>query len=124
MKKQNNINKIHFIGIFLLLSFYVYADFDPNDITSNSVNLTTENFYSSLISKDLKKRNAARLYLLGVTDTTEGKSWCGYSIVKTVSIREVLYEEIEKLSKEELQSRAAHKIEEILSKKLPCRKKQ
>lgn len=124
MKRQKNINKICFVGAFQFLSFCAYGDFDPNDITSNSVNLTTENFYISLISKDLQKRNAAKLYLLGVTDATEGKSWCGYRIVKTVSIREVLYEEIEKLSKEELQSRAAHKIEEILSKKLPCREKQ
>ena len=101
----------------------VIDEFDINDMTSNRVNLTTEKFYNSLISKKPYIRDRAKLFLLGVTDATEGRVWCGYKIAKTITIQEIIFEEIKKLPKEELKSRAAHKIEEILSNKLPCRDK-
>ncbi len=106
-----------------LITPVVMADNDsvPSSLNQDSVNLTTGEFYHSFISKDIQKRDKYRLYLLGVLDATEGKIWCDYSTVKTVSIRELLYEEMKKLSEEELQERAAHKIKEILSKKLACR---
>ncbi len=38
-----------------------------------------------------RERIKADLYLLGVLDTTEGKVWCGYNRLKTISIHEVVY---------------------------------
>ncbi|MEJ2754540.1 MAG: Rap1a/Tai family immunity protein [Gammaproteobacteria bacterium] len=115
-----------FIAILFFIPSLVLANnvIDPLSINSDSVNLSTKDFYDSLISENIHKREKSRMYLLGVLDATEGKIWCGYKTVKTVSIREILFEEIEKISKKELQERAAHTIEKILSKKLSCKEKK
>ena len=53
------------------------------------------------------------LYLLGVMDATEGKSWCNYQTYKTITLRERIYEAFKKPRKYQFNNRAATVIENI-----------
>ena len=90
-------------------------------IAEDSVNLTVDAFYSSFTSPSESTRQKAMIYLIGVLDATEGKSWCDYHTLKTISIREYLFEYIKKLPKHRLNERASKVIEEALNKAFNCR---
>jgi len=72
-------------------------------ISSDSVNLTVEAFYSLLTSPIEAERQKAEFYLLGVLDATEGRSWCDYHILKTITIREHIFEYLKRLPKHKRQ---------------------
>lgn len=90
-------------------------------ITPDSVNLSAADFLSEFISKSAERSAAARLYLLGVLDSTEGKSWCSYNQIKTVTINEFVFEYLQKQSTEKLKVRASVLIEEALNHHFPCK---
>lgn len=89
-------------------------------IIEDKVNLSAAEFLPEFISKSPERRTAARLYLLGVLDSTEGKTWCSYSQLKTVTINEFVFEYLKKQSAEKLKTRAATLIEEALRQSFPC----
>lgn len=95
----------------------------PNtlSITPDMVDLSGEHFLRAFVSQSVDDRNTARLYLLGVLDTTEGKSWCSYNQIKTVSINEFVFEYLKKQPIEKQQARAATLIQEALSHYFPCK---
>jgi len=90
-------------------------------ITADSVNLSAADFLPEFISQSAERRAAARLYLLGVLDSTEGKTWCSYSQIKTVTINEFVFEYLQKQSVEKLKMRASVLIEEALNRHFPCK---
>lgn len=79
-------------------------------------------FFAAFISPDEVPRNAAWLYFLGVMDTTEGKRWCDYKTMKTVTVRGNVFEYFKKLPPHRLSERASLLIQEALSKSFPCAK--
>ncbi len=93
-----------------------------NNITTNSVNLKAGSFFKSYISNDDKERERAELYLLGVMDSTEGRTWCDYKTFKTITLRERIFEGFKIIEQHKLDERASAIIEKILSKRYPCRK--
>lgn len=90
-------------------------------ITPDNVNLSAAEFLPEFVSQSLERREAARLYLLGVLDSTEGKAWCSYSQIKTVTINEFVFEYLRKQSAEKLKTRASSLIEEALTYHFPCK---
>lgn len=94
---------------------------NTSTITADSVNLSAADFLPEFMSKSTKRRTAARLYLLGVLDSTEGKAWCSYSQIKTVTINEFVFEYLRKQSAEKLKARASTLIEEALTYHFPCK---
>lgn len=90
-------------------------------IIPDSVNLSAADFLPEFISQSAERRAAARLYLLGVLDSTEGKTWCSYSQIKTVTINEFVFEYLQKQSAEKLKVRASALIEAALKHHLPCK---
>ena len=101
----------------------VYLEgFVDNDTMSRiSFNVTTEKLLYSWQSDKSFVRDRAKIYVLGVLDHTEGKAWCDYKTLKTTSLTSHIYESIIKLKAEELQERAAYKIEKILIEYFPCK---
>jgi hypothetical protein len=100
---------------------------DPNQtaaITEDRVNLSAAEFLPEFISKSPERRTAARLYLLGVLDSTEGKAWCSYNQLKTVTINEFVFEYLKKQPAEKLKLRASVLIEEALQHSFPCKSAQ
>ena len=93
---------------------------EGNKLTVDSVNLRAEQFFKSYMSDDPRERENAELYLLGVMDATEGKSWCDYRTFKTITLRERIFEEFKKLDSRRLNERASKVIQDILSRRYPC----
>lgn len=83
-------------------------------ITINSVNLTAKQFFKSYTSDHADERRSAELYLLGVMDATEGKSWCDYKTFKSDTLRGRIFEAFKKLESHRLNERASKVIENIL----------
>ena len=90
-------------------------------LTEDAAALTARAFFADFGSMDAPRRRAAQLYLLGVLDATEGHAWCSYSQLKTVSLREHLYEHFRKLPPQRLDERAADVITEALTRSFPCK---
>ncbi|PUA28869.1 MAG: hypothetical protein B0W54_10675 [Cellvibrio sp. 79] len=93
----------------------------PIAITEDRVNLTGAEFLPEFISKSPERRIAARLYMLGVLDSTEGKVWCSYDQLKTVTINDFVFEYLKKQSAEKLKLRASDLIQEALHNSFPCK---
>lgn len=96
-------------------------------VMSNSVNLTAKQFLKSYTSDHADERRSAELYLLGVLDATEGKSWCDYKTFKPGTLRGRIFEGFKKLESRRLNERASKVIEDILiqlNQYRPCEKKE
>ena len=72
-------------------------------------------------SDKLEDRRFAELFLAGVLDTIEGKSWCGYAHTKSISILDTLHSDLSKLDESRYNERAAYVIKEIMSKISLCK---
>ncbi|WP_089729699.1 Rap1a/Tai family immunity protein [Candidatus Thiosymbion oneisti] len=111
---------IALLVIFFSAMAYARSLISSDHMTVDSVNLTAQKFFRSYMSKDADERKNAELYLLGVMDTTEGKSWCDYRTFKTVTLRERIFEEFKKLDSSRFNERASGVVEDILSRRYPC----
>lgn len=113
--------KFIFCGIVLVsLLSSAQSAIENYGITPDSVNLSARSFFESFMSKDDVDRQNARIYLLGVMDTTEGKSWCRYQDFKSITLRETIFSEFKKLNETQLNERASTVIEDVLRKRYPC----
>lgn len=93
----------------------------PTMITSDSVSLRGDAFLKSFASTTESERSAASLYFLGVLDTTEGREWCDFKTLKTITLREFVYEYMKKLNENRMNERASVLIAEALHKSFPCK---
>lgn len=96
---------------------------DSPHLGFDRVNVTVERFLAALVHPDPIERERADHYLLGVMDATEGRVWCSYRILKSISVREIVYYELGRLPAERRKDRAAKAIEEALHKTNPCGRK-
>ncbi|AQT62083.1 hypothetical protein CBP51_06125 [Cellvibrio mixtus] len=124
--KRNTLSGFCIVGAICLGSITAFPSAlatQPNalSITPDMVDLSGEHFLRAFVSQSPDDRNTARLYLLGVLDTTEGNSWCSYNQIKTVSINEFVFEYLKKQPIEKQQVRAATLIQEALSHYFPCK---
>ncbi|GKT16904.1 hypothetical protein AVHY2522_13350 [Acidovorax sp. SUPP2522] len=87
----------------------------------NNTQITTDDFRQAYVSPAPQVRQQAELYLTGVLDATEGRAWCGYPTLKTITIDERLFTELKKVEGPALQQRASKTLVAILSKQFPCR---
>lgn len=90
-------------------------------ITVSQVNLSGALFLEKLVSKDPVVRASAELYMLGVLDTTESKTWCEYKKFKISTIKEYVYEFIRKLPASRMSERASNLIQEAVNHHFPCK---
>jgi hypothetical protein len=95
---------------------------EGQNIFFNNNNLTVKNFWSTYTSESAEVRRYAEMYMLGVVDAAEGKSWCSYRNFKTITISEAILSGLEPLVEVKKNERAAYVITDILSKKFPCKK--
>lgn len=116
---------VFFVAILnLLFTTPLYAtQVSDKLMSSDDVNLTGRDFFHSYTSSNANEREKAKIYLLGVEDTTEGKTWCGYNLLKTVTLQAFIFEYFKKLPESQLNKRASILIEEALSQKFSCRSK-
>ena len=130
-RKYKNVKRQQFIFlpsflIMFLVTSVCHAEVlekgvaPSSSITVDNVNLSASQFFSAFTNPNESERDKAMLYLLGVLDTTEKKSWCAYSTLKTITIRENIFEYFKKLSSDKLKKRASSVIEEAMHSLFPC----
>ena len=96
--------------------------FEKSELISiDSNNLSAEPFWRAYTSNLPADKNAARYYLLGVMDATEGKTWCSYQQFKTISLRDYVNGYFNKLTESQLQQRASSVIEAALIELSACK---
>ncbi|WP_202757713.1 Rap1a/Tai family immunity protein [Delftia acidovorans] len=93
---------------------------DSQRLIIENNNLTAQAFFSAYMSKEVPERRYAEMYLLGVLDATEGRAWCDYRHLKTITLAEVLHSSLRSMDARQRATRAAHVITDILAKQFPC----
>ncbi|WP_071882774.1 Rap1a/Tai family immunity protein [Chania multitudinisentens] len=90
-------------------------------LTPDDVNLQGDDFFRLYRGADRQEKEKAQLYMLGVLDATEGKTWCQYSQLQTITLREFVFEYFKKLPQEQLKHRASDLIEAAMVTNFPCK---
>lgn len=91
---------------------------------NNLVNVSGQDFYRFLRSKDPQEKERAQMYMVGVWDSTEGKTWCESSQYKSITLQETVHGYFKRLPEARLGERASKLIEEALVKNHPCKAKK
>lgn len=107
----------------LLLSFNLAANLhaQPLPITTNMTNLTVEQLVTEMEEPTQSRSDLIDMYLLGIFELTEGKTWCDYRQFKVGTVRDALYGKLRELNGEALKQRAAPVVSTMLTTLFPCR---
>lgn len=97
------------------------AVFDHGALTENSVAMSTEQFFRAFMHDDPQQRDRARMYLLGVMDSSEGVTWCDYTTYKLSTLQGRIYEALKNANETQLSQQAALTLTQILEIYYPCR---
>lgn len=62
------------------------------------------------------------MYVVGVIDSSEGVSWCGFNVASPDAIKEQVFESLKDSMKTNPQGRAANAIKSRLEELLPCKR--
>lgn len=89
----------------------------------DNLNLSGADFMAAYMSENVSQRRLAEMYLIGVLDSTEGNTWCGFGIVLPGALQEQIFIGLKQQTKEVMQGKAPEVISSLLSKKLPCKDK-
>ncbi|EAA5957727.1 hypothetical protein EU853_20675 [Salmonella enterica subsp. enterica serovar Stanleyville] len=89
-------------------------------ISPDNVNLSIRDFLGFYASDNLQEKDNTLMYVLGVADVTEGKTWCGYGQVDSITINHTVLAWLDRYSVKKPDVRASVLIEEALVKNFPC----
>ncbi len=93
-------------------------------LIGSNLAMTTESFFKAYMSKDIEQRRLAEMYVIGVMDSSEGESWCGFDIASPNAIQEQVYNGLKKTLERSPKERASTAIKSQLKELLPCKEKQ
>ena len=93
-------------------------------LITNNLSINTESFMNAYMSDNLEQRRLAEMYLVGVIDSTEGRTWCGYGVASPNAIQEQAYIGLKKSLKDSPSIRASDAIVSNLNKLLPCKEEK
>jgi hypothetical protein len=96
---------------------------DKQRVFIENVDFNGDGFFRAYMGMDLTQRRFAEMYLMGVLDSTEGITWCGYKVALSGSIQELIYMGFRDADASLLNQRASKIITNIMSAKLPCKDK-
>lgn len=129
---MKNQKASYFLNTLLFSAILFSASLVPKAVAEHSItiqetllaksrNISGKDFSVLYMSKDPLKRQLAEMYINGVLDTTEGKTWCSYNIASPDAVQEQIYMILKETSKDHLQKRVSEIISDAFSKTLPCR---
>lgn len=120
---HNTICSCFLIILCCLLSGGAFAGSPINAgfISPDNVNLSIRDFLGFYASDNLQEKDNTLMYVLGVADATEGKTWCGYGQVDSITINHTVLAWLDRYSVKKPDARASVLIEEALVKIFPVR---
>lgn len=86
--------------------------------------VTTETLLTAYMNSNVEQRRLAEMYVIGVLDSTEGESWCGFKIASPDAIQEQVYVALKKGITTSPKKRASIVITSHLKGLLPCKDTQ
>ena len=95
---------------------------DKQRLNALNYSLTTERLFKAYMSSDITQRRLAEMYVVGVIDSSEGISWCGFDVASPDAIKEQVFEGLKNSMGTTPQGRAANAIKSNLENLLPCGK--
>lgn len=123
-KEQDPMLKRFGTVLFTLLLFSdVTHASESQRLFTHNASLTADALFHAYMSSDPDQRRLSEMYILGVIDSSEGDSWCGYEIASPAAIQEQLYVGLKEASSDTPNERAATAIKSHFNKILPCKKK-
>lgn len=90
-------------------------------MVAENLSMTAESLLKAYMSSNQEQRRFAEMYVVGVLDSTEGKSWCGFKIASPSAIQEQVYSALKKAAGVSPKKRASIIIESHLMNLLPCK---
>ena len=102
----------------------VLPESESQRLIAGNLSMTAESFFKAYMSTDLEQRRLAEMYVLGVIDSSEGDSWCGFEIASPDAIQEQVYTGLRKALDESPKERASAVIKSRLKELLPCKVEQ
>lgn len=120
-----NIKKYIYIFLTILCCLFSGGSFAESRniagfISPDNVNLSTQDFLTFYANNNTQEKENTLMYVLGVADATEGKTWCGYSRVDSTIINQTILSWLEQRATVKPDIRASTLIEEALVKHFPC----
>lgn len=102
----------------------VLPESESQRLIAGNLSMTAESSFKAYMSADLEQRRLAEMYVLGVIDSSEGDSWCGFEIASPDAIQEQVYTGLRKALDESPKERASAVIKSRLKEFLPCKVEQ
>lgn len=90
-------------------------------LIAENLSMTSDSLFKAYMSSNVELRRFAEMYVVGVLDSTEGKSWCGYKIASPNAIQEQVYAALKTAAGTSPKMRASTVIESHLMNLLPCK---
>lgn len=97
---------------------------DSQRMIADNLTVTVKSLSKAYMSSDLEQRRLAEMYVIGVLDSTEGQSWCGFNVASPDAIQEQVFAALRKAAKASPEKRASTAIESHLTELLPCKDTQ
>jgi hypothetical protein len=130
-KEMKGMNKLGIFLTFFLSSCSMASDQsihlpenETQRLIAQNLSLTTEKLYKAYMSVNLDQRRLAEMYVVGVIDSTEGISWCNYSIASPDAIQEQVFIGLKGTLKNNPEVRASTAIKSKLEQLLPCKEQK
>lgn len=99
----------------------VLPESESQRLIAGNLSMTAESLFKAYMSTDLEQRRLAEMYVLGVIDSSEGGSWCGFEIASPDAIQEQVHTGLKKALDESTKERASAVIKSRLKELLPCK---
>jgi len=100
------------------------AENDSQRSIAQNLSMTTESLLKAYMSKDIEQRRLAEMYVVGVIDSSEGESWCGFKIASPDALQEQVYVALKRTAEKSPKERPSRVIKSHLKELLPCKEKQ
>lgn len=84
-------------------------------------NLTVDNFFSAYMGEDIKQRQLAEMYVVGVLDASEGDEWCSYETLSPGGLQEQVLVALKKAKDTNPQQRVSTAIKARFIEFFPCK---
>lgn len=98
----------------------VMPNSEDQRLVASNLSMTAESFFKAYMSTDIEQRRLAEMYVVGVIDSSEGDSWCGFRIASPDAIQEQVYVALKRAFETSPEERAATAIISHLNQILPC----
>lgn len=99
----------------------VVPDHGSQRLNTLNRNLTVDNFFSAYMGEDIKQRQLAEMYVVGVLDASEGDEWCSYETLSPGGLQEQVLVALKKAKDTNPQQRVSTAIKARFIEFFPCK---